>query len=599
MKKEEYWSRRFLADKALVINDAERYLADHQKKLYGKAAREIGAEVEKLYQNFANQEQITLAEARKKISRVGGAGFDYEKLVAYAMDTNQVLRSQRDKLPGDIIAAMEREHQAYEEQLNSYWIKNSLTRLESIQLQIDKTLLDLYDENQMSMYDYLKEEYEQSYYKGVFNTQQCIGFGKDFTRLNKAAVDCAILHRYSKQSFSKSLYGHKKHFSRDLRENLVTGIIRGENLDKMARRISNRMEVAYSNAKRLVRTETAYIYEDATLRAYQECGIEEYEYLATLDKKTSAACRGLDGKVFKVADAMPGKNYPPMHPNCRSTTVCHFDTDKVTKRVALNGKEAYEVPSDMNYRQWSKKYLGDTEDSEFVKEMKQRADQALDELADLKKPLTLSEITYARQIREIIEGSKSKEAKLIGKYYENIKIINLNPRAGASYSPAKQGIRVNIEKAFKDKRGKFTPLFHEVGHRIDSLTGRPSQRRQFIKALEGDRDGLIGALLESGRCDTIDDAYKYLQSGVKGMLDKTYTKHDLHSVSDLFGGLTGNLVKGNYRHNDVYWNQRGNIGAEAYAHFFEAELTSNEKKKLALQQAFPKAYEEYRRILNE
>ena len=92
----------------------------------------------------------------------------------------------------------------------------------------------------------------------------------------------------------------------------------------MAARIRDRMGVAYSAAKRLVRTETAYIYEQATKDAYEECGVEWYEFLATLDGRTSEVCRELDGKHFKVRDAMPGKNYPPMHPNCRSTTVVWF-----------------------------------------------------------------------------------------------------------------------------------------------------------------------------------------------------------------------------------------------------------------------------------
>ena len=70
------------------------------------------------------------------------------------------------------------------------------------------------------------------------------------------------------------------------------------------------MGVAYSAAKRLVRTETAYIYEQATKDAYEECGVEWYEFLATLDGRTSEICRELDGKHFKVRDAMPGKTLP-------------------------------------------------------------------------------------------------------------------------------------------------------------------------------------------------------------------------------------------------------------------------------------------------
>ena len=129
----------------------------------------------------------------------------------------------------------------------------------------------------------------------------------------------------------------------------------------MAARIRDRMGVAYSAAKRLVRTETAYIYEQATKDAYEECGVEWYEFLATLDGRTSEACRELDGKHFKVKDAMPGKNYPPMHPNCRSTTVVWFpgeeEKKRTTSRIAKDGAgKYYEVPADMTYKQWAKKH---------------------------------------------------------------------------------------------------------------------------------------------------------------------------------------------------------------------------------------------------
>ena len=140
-----------------------------------------------------------------------------------------------------------------------------------------------------------------------------MGFGYDFVKPSGEAVDRAILNRYDRRNFSKTLYQHCEHFAKDLRENLVVGLIRGESLERMAARIQNRMGVAYSAAKRLVRTETAYIYEQATKDAYEKCGVEWYEFLATLDGRTSEICRELDGKHFKVKDMMPGKNAPPMH----------------------------------------------------------------------------------------------------------------------------------------------------------------------------------------------------------------------------------------------------------------------------------------------
>lgn len=71
--------------------------------------------------------------------------------------------------------------------------------------------------------------------------------------------------------------------------------------------------------------------------------------------------------MFAVKDAMPGKNYPPMHPNCRSTTVAVFTDDVRTVRTAKDeGGNYYEVPSDMTYKQWEKAMSGLDKNAEFI-----------------------------------------------------------------------------------------------------------------------------------------------------------------------------------------------------------------------------------------
>lgn len=357
----EYWNRRILVDKARIINNAEKYLQEHQAKLYGAAEKEIQLEVEKLYQKFAGQQKVSLADARRLIRDADFRKIDWEGMIRESLQLREQIRNGKGSLPAEIIQAMEKQHRELESRMAAYTKRGEIAYLELRRIEIDRKLLKLYDAQQMDIYDYLASEYDDGYYRQVFNTQQRIGYGKDFIKPNAAAVDKAILNQYQRQNFSQTLYSHCEHFSKDLKENLVTGLIRGENLDRMASRIRQRMGVSQSAAKRLVRTETAYIYEQATKDAYEECGIEEYEYLATLDNRTSEMCQELDGKHFKVKDALPGKNYPPMHPNCRSTTVCYFPDGKEKKkqgsRLAKDGGgKYYEVPADMTYKQWIKKH---------------------------------------------------------------------------------------------------------------------------------------------------------------------------------------------------------------------------------------------------
>lgn len=354
-----YWEKRYLQDKAAAVNHSEKYIAGQQRKYYAAAQKEIRADIEALYQKFADKEKITLAEAKCRISRADFSKVDFEKMVDYQIERNRAFREKRDKLPGYVAAAIEKQHMRYESELRAYTKRGQITRLELLDMQIDKALLDLYDKNQISMYDCLSQIYEDGYYRSIFAGQKAIGFGKDFTAPNTRAIERAVLNTYNKRGYSKRLYEHCSTFSKDLKENLVTGFIRGESIETMSARISRRLDISEAHARRLVRTETAYVYEQASLKAYQECGIEMYEFLATLDHKTSKPCQELDKKRFLIKDAVPGKNYPPMHPNCRSTTVAAFEDDKVTRRLAKDkAGKYYEVPSDMAYPEWKKKYMG-------------------------------------------------------------------------------------------------------------------------------------------------------------------------------------------------------------------------------------------------
>lgn len=101
----------------------------------------------------------------------------------------------------------------------------------------------------------------------------------------------------------------------------------GEKHRAMLKELSAKMGQSYKAAERLIRTETPTSTERRIKRPTRAAGIEEYEYVATLDARTCAVCGALDGKHFRVEDAQAGVNYPPMHPNDRCTTVEYDPND--------------------------------------------------------------------------------------------------------------------------------------------------------------------------------------------------------------------------------------------------------------------------------
>ena len=144
-------------------------------------------------------------------------------------------------------------------------------------------------------------------------------------------------------------------------------MIEGASNQEMARNLARVCDSEYKNAIRLVRTETNFVANEAAAKAYESQGIESYEYLAALDLRASEICREMDGKVFALKDKVTGKNYPPLHPHCRSTTVPYFPDLEGTRIARAHDGKTYKVDRHMNYKDWYDKYVR-TNPKELLKE---------------------------------------------------------------------------------------------------------------------------------------------------------------------------------------------------------------------------------------
>lgn len=445
-----YWERRYLKDKAASVNRAEHYLAGQQRRLYSQAEQEIQEQIQKIYERFASSEQISIAEAKRYVKDADFRRIDWDAMLEESKNLRERLK---EELPEEVRENLERQHRDLDGTMKAYSVRGRVSYLELRSMEIDRIMVDLYDRQQQNIYDFLTSEYDDGYYRSIYNIQQRIGFGYDFTRPNESAVNTAILNRYDKRNFSKSLYAHCTNFSEDLRSNLVTGLITGENLDRMAGRIHRRMGVAYSAAKTLVRTETAYIYEKSTMAGYSECGIEWYEFLATLDYRTSDICQKMDGKHFRVKDAVPGENFPPMHPNCRSTTVCWFPDEESKKskttRIAKDGNgKYYEVPADMTYKEWRDK-------------------NGLLEYRYIGNGDPIDSAIHAAKVSKVISpmGEKVKEA------LKDVRIKRDDYKGN--------GYNVDTKMIYLTKDSLKADIEHEVGHAIEAKLFNAAKVRQM------------------------------------------------------------------------------------------------------------------------
>ena len=161
------------------------------------------------------------------------------------------------------------------------------------------------------------------------------------------------------------------------------GLLTGESTPAIAKRLIGRLQfgdygplsvkqlaaaggeltaVANNQVMALVRTSINQVANAASQQVYEanQDITKKYRYIATLDTRTSARCRALDGREFEY-----GKGpMPPQHFNCRSTTVPILDYNQLGKDLGIenlepppSGKRAASggmVPSDTTYGEWLK-----------------------------------------------------------------------------------------------------------------------------------------------------------------------------------------------------------------------------------------------------
>lgn len=352
MKNAEYLKMRMLNDKKRSINVAERYIQKELTKKYKKAMQEIKEELKSVLSSMAQSEGVSIAEMKRRIRRRDFQEIDFEQMAKEATKKASELAKLKDKIPKSVFEKLTKEQEARVKILNEYAGRGYMTRMELAQIHLHNIVLDLKQGEHTDLFSLFQKEYKDGFFRGVYHLQHSIGFGFDFVKPPVDAIYKVLMRDFSSKNFSERIWSGQKRLGRKLQDALSVGLIRGETPEDITKRLLKRVDVSFSDARRLVRTEMARVHEESSLTSYAQMDVEKYEFLATLDRKTSKICQEKDGKVYDVKEAKVGINMPPMHPNCRSTTVPYFEDD-AGERFARNADgKGYMVPQDMTYKEW-------------------------------------------------------------------------------------------------------------------------------------------------------------------------------------------------------------------------------------------------------
>ena len=296
LSNKSYWLKRS-EELDKVAKMTEKEVMKKLSALYRDAFRSIEKEVNDFMMKYAVDHKLDYATVTQMLTPID--------LAEYNEKTQELHAMYRDTKSEYIKIEIER-----------LKARSKITRLRALQDAINVELCKVTHEYQMTLEDTLIGLFSDQYEKA------CELMGVMAPGIPREAIIKIIEYPYAGKMFSDRIWDNKDALVKHIEQNLTVGIIRGDSIQKMARQLKKDLNVLYYQAERLVRTETNYAMNQAHLKGYKDSGVvEKYEFLAAHDKRTSKLCRDLDGEMFELSKAVVGENYPPMHPNCRSTVV--------------------------------------------------------------------------------------------------------------------------------------------------------------------------------------------------------------------------------------------------------------------------------------
>lgn len=343
----EYWRKREEENLKKNLKTEEEYIKTING-YYDYMMDQIQKEINGFYAKYAKKEEITLAEAKKRVSELDIKAYErkaakYVKEKDFSEEANTEMRL--------------------------YNATMKINRLEMLKANIGLELVDGFNDLQkyfdQILTDRTLEEFERQ--AGIL--------GKTIKN-NAQAAHAIVNASFANAKFSDRVWMYQDMLKAELSKLLQEGLIQGKNPRQLAKHLEKLFGASKSNAVRLMRTELARVQIEAQKQSFERNGFKQYEFIALVS--ACDICKELDGKHFEVKKMMPGENAPPMHPNCRCSVAAWMDNEEYDDWLdfldrggaakewsRLNSKNTQRGGKDVTGGKWYKPY-DDTDEKDMV-----------------------------------------------------------------------------------------------------------------------------------------------------------------------------------------------------------------------------------------
>ena len=449
MSDNNYWEKRAVDLEKLSQDRADVDIM-HVNKLFDGAVDIVEKQIEEIFGKYAHDSGISQDAALRLLNEKQTETMRRNLMITLAQCQEEIAR------------------QAILARLNAPAYAARISRLEALKDLIHAQAYKVGSAAHYRLTDRLIDTYEQSYYRSIYDQQRRTETGFDFTKLTDRDVQAAIATNWAGSNYSKRVWKNTKKLAESLEEVITQGLMTGQSIRDMELALEARVVSERYKINRIIRTEVNHCCNQGTLMSYKAAGTLRYIYLATLDMRTSSICRSLDKEVFFVSKAKVGVNFPPMHPNCRSTTMAYpedgiFPKERIARDPETN--KNIHVPFDMSYAQWYRKYVLEKKDVDNTKNG--------DNIRDIMFKASKSDVNIIRDEKAVVDAY----SQLPDKVQKAMADVTFNMGQNGSSCDVKKGI-INIAKGAEKE-----DIDHEFGHLIEERMMDPKIVEKYKKYL--------------------------------------------------------------------------------------------------------------------
>ena len=245
MASQEYWKNREKEAKKHNIQEEAEYNRKI-KEIYANMMDEINKEINGFYTKYAAKEGITMAEAKKRVSKLDIAA--YERKAKKYVETKDF--SNRAN-----------------EEMRIYNLTMKVNRLELLKANIGLEMVSGFDE----MQKYFDKKLTDRTLK-EFQRQAGI-LGKSVLK-NEKYAHAIVNASFKNATYSDRIWMYQGMLKAELEGLLASGLIRGQNPKKLAKHLEKRFGVSAYNAQRLMTTELARVQTEAQKQSFIRNGFD-------------------------------------------------------------------------------------------------------------------------------------------------------------------------------------------------------------------------------------------------------------------------------------------------------------------------------------